>query len=90
MFEFLRGVVALCENRNILYVFPTLVFAMNKKKPDQLAHVYGLDIIYAFGSKAKEVVKWVNGEISASRISFGEKGYFAEMNMRRMNMNCIF
>jgi len=35
----------------------------------QLSDKFSLDIIYAFGSQAQEVVKWVNGEISAFRIS---------------------
>ncbi|SPD74037.1 conserved hypothetical protein [uncultured Desulfobacterium sp.] len=35
----------------------------------QVSDKFSLDIIYAFGSRAQEVVKWVNEEISALRIS---------------------
>jgi uncharacterized protein len=42
---------------------------MNKKKIDQLAHYFELDFIYAFGSNAKEVVKFINEEIPAINIS---------------------
>ena len=42
---------------------------MNIKKIDQLAHDFELDFIYTFGSNAKEVVKFLNGEIPAINIT---------------------
>jgi len=35
----------------------------------QISGKFELDIIYAFGSQAKEVAGWINDEISALRIS---------------------
>ena len=35
----------------------------------QISDEFDLDIIYAFGSQAKEVVRWINGEAPALRIS---------------------
>ena len=40
-----------------------------KKRLDPIAKKYGLDIIYAFGSHAKEVAEWVKGKRSALSIS---------------------
>jgi uncharacterized protein len=42
---------------------------MNKKKIDQLAHDFELDFIYTFGSNAKEVVKFINGEMPTINVS---------------------
>ena len=35
----------------------------------QISEEFELDIIYAFGSRAKAVAGWINGDISALRIS---------------------
>ncbi len=40
-----------------------------KERLNQIAEKFGLDIIYAFGSHAKEVAEWVKGKRSALSIS---------------------
>ncbi len=52
---FLKIFVASCENK--------------KMNISQIADKFGLDIVYAFGSQAKAVAGWINGEISALTIS---------------------
>jgi len=40
-----------------------------KQRLNQIAEKFGLDIIYAFGSHAKEVAEWLKGERSGLPIS---------------------
>ena len=66
-----------------------------KQRLNQVAEKFGSDIIYAFGSHAKEVAEWLKGERSGLSISSlsGEKEYIAWMkwmNMKRMNMSFTF
>lgn len=46
---------------------------MNERKErlNQIAQEFGLDIIYAFGSHAKEAFEWIEGERSELDISSG-------------------